>query len=52
MGAYNHFVVIPWLEATPDDNDISDHLRRVVRLEGGILLVVVAITAVFVGAAS
>ena len=52
MGAYNHFVVIPWLEATPDDNDISDHLRRVVRLEGGILLVVVAITAVLVGAAS
>ncbi|RLE17669.1 MAG: hypothetical protein DRJ50_13805 [Actinobacteria bacterium] len=52
MGAYNHFAVVPWLEAAPDDEDASDHLRRVIRLEGGILLVVVAITAVFVGAAS
>jgi len=52
MGAYNHFMIIPMLEANPDDERTSDQLRRVVRLEGGILLAVVAITAVFVGAAS
>jgi copper transport protein len=52
MGAYNHFIVIPMLEANRDDEHASDHLRRLVRIEGGILLVVVAITAVFVGAAS
>jgi copper transport protein len=52
MGAYNHFMVIPSLEANPDDEVASDQLRRLVRLEGAILLVVVAITAVFVGAAS
>jgi copper transport protein len=52
MGAYNHFMVIPMLEANRDDEHASDHLRRLVRIEGGILLVVVAITAVFVGAAS
>ena len=52
MGAYNHFMVIPLLEANPDDEHTSDQLRRLVRVEGGILLAVVAITAVFVGAAS
>lgn len=52
MGAYNHFMVIPLLEANPDDEHASNHLRRLVSIEGGILLVVVAITAVFVGAAS
>jgi copper transport protein len=52
MGAYNHFMVIPLLETNPDDEVASDQLRRLVRLEGAILLVVVAITAVFVGAAS
>ncbi|MEN8239718.1 MAG: CopD family protein [Actinomycetota bacterium] len=52
MGGYNHFMVIPMLEANRDDEHASDRLRRLVRIEGGILLVVVAITAVFVGAAS
>jgi copper transport protein len=52
MGAYNHFIVIPMLEANQDNEHASDHLRQVVRLEGGILLLVVAITAAFVGAAS
>ena len=52
MGAYNHFIVIPMLEANRNDEHASDHLRQIVRIEGGILLIVVAITAVFVGAAS
>jgi copper transport protein len=52
MGAYNHFIVIPMLEANRDDEHASDQLRQIVRSEGGILLIVVAITAVFVGAAS
>ncbi len=52
IGAYNHLMVIPLLEANPDDEHASDHLRRLIRLEGGVLLVVVAVTAVFVGAAS
>lgn len=52
IGAYNHFIVIPMLDANRDDEHASDHLRQLVRIEGGILLVVVAITAVFVGVAS
>ena len=52
MGAYNHFIVIPWLKGAPGDEGASDRLRRIVRIEGGMLLAVVAITAVLVGSAS
>jgi copper transport protein len=52
MGGYNHFIVIPILEANQDDEHASNQLRRLVRIEGGILLIVVAITAMLVGAAS
>ena len=52
IGAYNHFVTVPALEAEPADGDAANWLRQLVRIEGGILLVVVAVTAVLVGAAS
>ena len=52
MGAYNHLKVVPVLEANPGDEQSSNRLREVVRVEGATLLAVVAITAVFVGVAS
>ncbi len=52
IGAYNHFKVVPILENNPDDDEVSQRLRRLVRVEGVILLFVVAVTAVFVGVAS
>ncbi len=52
IGAYNHFVTVPALESDPTDAEAGDRLRSLVRVEGVILLVVVAVTAVLVGAAS
>ena len=52
IGAYNHFNVVPALEANPNDEEMSHRLRRLVRVEGLTLLFVVAVTAVFVGVAS
>lgn len=52
MGAYNHLVVIPVLEAYGADADASERLRRVMRVEAVVLVGVVGITAVLVGAAS
>lgn len=52
MGAYNHFVVIPDLEANEKDPNASDHLRRVTRVEAVALVFVIGVTAVLVGAAS
>lgn len=51
LGGYNHFKVVPRLGSGPDETGASDLLRRVVRVEGVVLLVVVAVTAVLVGAA-
>ena len=52
IGAYNHFVTVPALEAQPTNGDTANWLRKLVRIEGGILLAVIAVTAVLVGAAS
>ncbi len=52
LGAYNHFKVVPRLDRHPDETETSDLLRRVVRIEGAVLLVVVAVTAILVGAAT
>ena len=52
IGAYNHFVTVPALEAEPSDGNTANWLRQLVLIEGGILLFVIAVTAVLVGAAS
>ena len=52
LGAVNHFRVVPALEADRGNGAAADLLRRVVRAEGAVLLVVIAVTAVLVGAAS
>ena len=51
-GAYNHFFVVPVLEADHNDEGASDHIREFVRIESAVLLAVVAVTAVLVGASS
>lgn len=52
IGAYNHFVVIPVLEEYGADADASERLRRTTRVEVVVLVIVVAVTAFLVGAAS
>ncbi len=50
FGAYHHFVLIPRLRR--GDSAASDLVRRTVRAEAVILMLVVAATAVLVGAGS
>ena len=52
IGAYNHFVTVPTLDRDPADGQAADRLRRLVRIEGTVLLAVVALTAILVGLAS
>lgn len=52
LGAYNHFAVVPALEAVEHDEAAAGRLRRTIRIEGAVLLVVVLVTAILVGAAS
>jgi copper transport protein len=52
IGAYNHFVTVPMLDRDPADREAADRLRRLVGVEGAVLLVVVALTAILVGLAS
>jgi copper transport protein len=52
IGAYNHFVTVPMLDRDPADGEAADRLRRLVRIEGAVLLGVVALTAILVGLAS
>jgi copper transport protein len=52
LGAYNHFRVVPRLDKEASESEASDLLRRVVRIEGIVLLVVVAVTAILVSAAT
>lgn len=52
IGAYNHFVVIPLLEADPTNVLAEVKLKQLVRRESIVLVVIVAITAILVGAAS
>jgi copper transport protein len=52
IGVYNHFVTVPALDTDPTNEAMADQLRRLVRIEGGILLLVVAVTAVLVGVAA
>lgn len=52
MGGYNHRNVVPRLASNADDEQAGHLLRLVVRIEGAVLLLVIATTAVLVGAAS
>lgn len=51
-GAYNHFRLLPALEADSDAPDVLDRLRGTVTAEAILLLFVVAVTAWLVAAAS
>ncbi len=52
LGGYNHHFVVPHLDVDDDAEVMGDRLRRVVRIEGAMLIAVVAVTAALVGAAS
>jgi copper transport protein len=52
IGAFNHFKVVPFLGVDTGEDVAALRLRMLVRIEGAVLLVVVAVTAVFVGLAS
>ena len=52
IGAYNHFAVVPVLDRDPTDDTMTDRLSRLVRTEGVILLIVIALTAILVGLAA
>jgi copper transport protein len=52
LGGYNHFFVVPQLTHESQGPAAGDLLRRVVRVEGAVLVVVAAVTAILVGAAS
>jgi putative copper export protein/methionine-rich copper-binding protein CopC len=51
-GAYNHFRLLPALEADPDDPQIVEHLRSAVTTEAILLGFVIVVTASLVAAAS
>lgn len=52
LGAFNHFMVIPWMNDDPNDETRSIWLRNMVTGEATVLGLVVAVTAFLVGAAS
>lgn len=51
-GAYNHFQLLPGLEADPDDPQLIERLRSVVTSEAILLGFVIVVTASLVSAAS
>ena len=51
-GAYNHFRLLPALDAAPDDEELAAELRSTVTAEAIMLAFVVALTAWLVAAAS
>ncbi len=52
LGSYNHFVVIPWMNAHPGDDARSVRIRNTATGEAILLVVVIAVTAFLVGASS
>jgi copper transport protein len=52
FGAYNHFVLLPALDAAPDDPEVEAAVRSSVTAEGILLTFVVVVTASLVAAAS
>lgn len=51
-GAYNHFRLIPALDADPDDPALLDRVRSTITAEAILLVFVVIVTAALVAAAS
>lgn len=51
-GAYNHKILIPLLNAAPDDRALARRFRNIVSVEAVALIVVVIATAYLMGAAS
>lgn len=51
-GAYNHFRLIPALDADPDDPALLDRVRSTITAEATLLVFVVIVTAALVAAAS
>lgn len=52
LGTYNHFVVIPWMNAHPDDDGRSVKIRNTATGEALLLIAVITVTAFLVGASS
>jgi len=52
IGAYNHFRLRPALEQNPDDPALAVEFRRTLLVEAGVFLVVIALSAWLVGAAT
>ena len=52
LGTYNHFVVIPWMNAHSDDDSRSVRIRNTATGEAILLAVVIILTAFLVGAPS
>ncbi len=51
-GAYNHRIIVPALDQTPDDRATIDRFRTVVTLEAAALIAVAVITAFLIAASS
>ncbi len=51
-GGYNHLVLIPQLDASPDSQQVAAEFRTAVTVEGFVLAAVVVVTAFLVAAAS
>ena len=51
-GGYNHAVVIPRLEAAPDNPAVVGHFRSVIAAEAALLVAVVVVTGLLMGASS
>lgn len=51
-GGYNHLVLIPALSRDPHDEELNQHLRKVVTVEAAVLIAVAVVTAALIGAAS
>jgi copper transport protein len=52
VGTYNHFVVIPWMSQHPNDDGRSVRIRNTATAEAILLIMVIAATAILVGASS
>ncbi|MDH5522163.1 MAG: CopD family protein, partial [Acidimicrobiia bacterium] len=52
LGTYNHFVVIPWMNAHPDDDTRSVRIRNTATGEAVLLAAVIVLTAFLVGAST
>jgi copper transport protein len=52
LGGYNHFVLRPALEVSPDDPGVAAHLRRSLLIESAAMGAVIVLTAVLVASST